>query len=230
MVLFSLTSNDLFEIKYEYTQKLEIGEEMRRAYPPEILDQIREASNQSYMFSMITNKEESIIKLLPMIINTQSKLGVEIEPDLKWSYKNLSDNYVVNLVDINKKYYVKDSMQRLAWNRTNEEKELLGFRSQKYFYEDENQIFEIWCANEIDIPNGPLNYSGNNKLILESTISNKKGVKLSYHFMATEINQPPKFNFSKEKPKKIISKEKFDALVSNFRKKEQGMKEGIDKD
>lgn len=176
LVLFniSFSLNNVYEIQYEYTQKIEIDEDMRRAYPPEILEQIRESSNLSYKFSMITNKEESIIKLLPKIINTQNKLGVEIEPDLKWAYKNLADNYTINLVEFDKKYYVKDSMQKLIWNRTNQEKELLGYQTQKYFYEDENQTIEIWCANDIDIANGPLNYSGNENLILESTISNKK--------------------------------------------------------
>lgn len=228
--LFLTFGQTFYEIKYTYSQTLEIDDDMRRAYPPEILEQIREASNLSYEFLLYTNEQESIIKLQPKVMNTQSELGLEIEPDLKWAYKNLNENYIVNLIVFNKKYYVKDSLQNLNWQKTNEQKEILGHQTQKYFYEDENQIIEIWCANEIEIPNGPLSFRGNENLILESTISNKNGANLSYHFIATEINHPVEYNLKKEMPEKIINKPDFEKIFSDYKKTEKEMHEGIDKD
>lgn len=226
---FGYLNSNSYYIKYEYFQSLEIDENTRRSYPPEILQQIKEASSVSYDFSLYTNKSESVIKLLPRVINTQSELAMEIEPDLKFSYKNLKENYIVNLIEFNKKYYVKDTLQDLKWENTNEQKNVLGYKTRKFLYEDENQIIEIWCANDIDIPNGPLIYSGNENLILESTISNKKGAKLSYHFIATEIKNSIEFDFKKEKPKKIISRQKFDKFMSDFKKKEREINVGVDK-
>jgi len=226
---FSL-NNDVYEIQYEYTQKLEIDEDMRRSYPPEILEQIKESSNQSYMFSMITNQRESIIKLLPKVINTQNGLGIEIEPDLKWTYKNLKENYIVNLIEFNEKYYIKDSIHKLNWQNTKEQKFILGYKSNKFTFENENQLIEIWCAEDIKIPNGPLNYSGNSNLILESIITNKKGVRHSFHFIAIKIDRANDYDFKGDMPKEIIQKKDFEKIFNEFKKKESEMNVSVDKD
>lgn len=205
-----------------------MDEETRRSYPPEILEQVIEASSKSYEFILYTNDYESIIKFSPKIINSQKKLDIEIEPDLKWAYKNLRENYIVNLIEFDKKYYVKDSMQKINWIDANEQKKILEYNTHKYFYEDENQLIEIWCADDINIANGPLNYSGNKNLILESKISQKNGAKLSYHFFASEINHPKEYKINKEKPKEIISKQDFEEMFFEQRQKEREMNEKID--
>ncbi|MBA5629326.1 GLPGLI family protein [Moheibacter lacus] len=225
---FPQLEKELYKVDYHYTQSLEIDENTRRSYPPEILQQIKDASNVTYAFSLYTNSSESVFKLLPKLINSQNVLAIEIEPDLKWAYKNLKENYTVNLIQFDKNYFVRDSLQKLIWRKTNEQKELLGYQTQKYFYEDENQFIEIWCAIEIHIPNGPLNYSGNENLILEAKISTKKGAKHFHHYTATEINDEIEFDFKKEKPKKVMSRERFDTLFSDYKKKIEAMNSEID--
>ena len=95
-------------------------------------------------------------------------MNVEIEPDFKWVYKNLKEDYILSLVEFDKNYYVKDTMQSLDWQKSSEKKEILGHQTTKFFYENEDRLFEIWCADDIEIPNGPLNFSGNTHLILEA--------------------------------------------------------------
>lgn len=222
------SNETVYEIKYHFSQTMEIDENLRRSYPPEILEQIMEASSQSYEFILHTNQYESLIKLSPKIINSQHQIDVEIQPDLKWAYKNLRENYIVNLIEFDKNYYVKDSMQKIIWEVVREQKKILGYVTQKYFYEDENQLIEIWCADDINIANGPLNYSGNKNLILESKISQKNGAKLSYHFIAVEVNHIKEFKFDKGKPKEIIEKQDFDEIFSEQRRKIRVMNEGVD--
>lgn len=227
--LFTINPFDnVYEIRYKYSQEIEINSEERRFYPPDILEQIVDAGNQSYEFLLYTDETRSLIKLQSKIINSQSELGIEIEPDLKWVYKDLSENYFVNKIEFNKGYYVKDSIEKLNFQETKDEKYIINFKTKKYFFEDENRVIEIWCADEIKIPNGPLNYSGNKTLILETTISNKKAANFSYHFIATEINYPTQYNFNKEMPKKIITKQEFDKIFSEHKNKEKEMKESIE--
>ena len=57
LVFLNLLNNDFYEIQYEFTQKMEISEEGRRQYSPEILEQVLEAANASYIFKMYTNGE-----------------------------------------------------------------------------------------------------------------------------------------------------------------------------
>lgn len=168
LVFLNLLNNDFYEIQYEFTQKMEISEEGRRQYSPEILEQVLEAANASYIFKMYTNGEESLIKIQPKIFNTQAEMNVEIEPDFKWVYKNLKEDYILILVEFDKNYYVRDTMQNIDWQKSSEKKEILGHQTTKFFYENEDRLFEIWCADDIEIPNGPLNFSGNTHLILEA--------------------------------------------------------------
>lgn len=229
---FNLISNEnlFYEIKYDFSQTIEIDENLRKSYTPEILEQVIGASNQYYKFVLHTNENESLIKFLPRVINSQQDMEVEIEPDLKWVYKNLKENQIVNLIEFNKQYYVKNQMEKLNWLETIEQKEILDIKTKKYYYEDENQLIEIWCAQDIMIANGPLNYSGNETLVLESTIYNKRGAKLSYHFIATKINYPVQFDLKKEMPKKIINQQEFENIFAEHREKEKEMYEEIDKD
>lgn len=230
LVFLNLLNNDFYEIQYEFTQKMEISEEGRRQYSPEILEQVLEAANASYIFKMYTNGEESLIKIQPKIFNTQAEMNVEIEPDFKWVYKNLKEDYILSLVEFDKNYYVKDTMQSLDWQKSSEIKEILGHQTTKFLYENEDRLFEIWCADDIEIPNGPLNFSGNTHLILEASISAKEGWMYVYNFKASKINYPVRYNLKKEMPKKIIEKKEFDEIENAFYEKENLYNEEVDKD
>lgn len=225
----SISHEKVFVIRYEYSQKMELDENLRRSYPPEILEQINEAANRTYDFKLISSKIESIMILEPKISNSQKNASVEIEPDLKWVYKNLNENYLINLEEVDKKYYVQDSIENIKWNETQDKKDILGYSSRKLSHENENQIIEIWQAENIKIPNGPLNFGGNENLILEVSVKSKQG-GLSWKYTAAEISTLKNYNFKTEIPKNIILKKDFDEIYSKFQEKSREMREQMDLD
>ncbi|MBW7870984.1 MAG: GLPGLI family protein [Flavobacteriia bacterium] len=154
-----------------------------------------------------------------------------------------SDNYFIDLNAntffvkqeiFGKNYLVSDTLQKVSWKITREEKEVEGITVRKAtLTTDDGDEITAWYAPKLNFKIGPEIYSGLPGLILQLDIYGETQEKaiLGRHFKATKIEVLNK-NFKIRLPKgKTISFEEAERIADeHFDKILEINKDGVDKD
>ena len=186
-------------------------------------------------FELIISKQKAEFRYIDKLI-TQPEGGDSMVPLTSDDfYFDLdSDTYFVKQEIFGKTYLVSDTLQKVDWNITKEEKEIAGITTRKAtFKTKDGDEITAWYAPKLPYKIGPETYSGLPGLILQIDVyteTQEKGI-LGKHFVAkkveflkkdTEIEFPKGKTISFEEAERIAD-EHFDKIL-------ELNKDGVDKD
>ena len=117
-------------------------------------------------------------------VNDEQNMFMKFKPEMDKNFKSFTDNYQITTKDfMGKKFLIKDSIEKLPWKMTGQQKEIGGFPCLQASYTDTTRTIEVWFTPQIPVSTGPKGLGGLPGLIIEARFiipeELKKDTKLS---------------------------------------------------
>jgi len=218
---------------YKSYRKIDLkgNDNQSKAMQKQIQEQLQKQMQREYTLTFTRN--ESIYKeneklAAPAPSSGGFKITIESSSDVL--YKNIKENRYVEESEIfNKQFLVKDSLNNNQWKLGNETKNIGEYTCYKATFSEEvetktfidgslesvqeERITTAWYTPQIPVNNGPQNFHGLPGLILEINDG-------SLTLICSKIIMNPKETIEIKEPEKgkVVSQEKFDAIMEKKNK------------
>ncbi|SMC49301.1 GLPGLI family protein [Moheibacter sediminis] len=197
---------------------------------------------ESSLFELVTDKNESLYRIVPRINNTQievsGSISATMSADANPVYKNTEGKTYVEEAQIGEKVFlIKDDLPQIDWKITKETKEIAGFPVQKataVLTDDDKTEIEAWYSPKLNNKNGPDKLWGLPGIILEvqTLINYDDGSKEGTKYVAIKVetlNSNEKLK-APTKGKEITQKEFTKFVNEHFEQQMEMYRGGVDKD
>ncbi|QRM89188.1 GLPGLI family protein [Lacinutrix sp. WUR7] len=210
---------------------LQSNDNQSDAVQKQIQEQLQKQMQRAYTLTFTRN--ESIYKENEKLATPAPSSGgikITVESSLDVLYKNMKANRYVEESDIfDKQFLVKDSLKNYNWKLVNETKSIGEYTCYKATISEEvekksfidgsletvkeERITTAWYTPQIPVNNGPQDFHGLPGLILEINDG-------TLTLICSKIIMNPKESLEIKEPKKgkVVSQEKFDAIMKKKNK------------
>ena len=182
-----------------------------------VSEAVKEELNKSFELEVFANKNQSFIKLIDVVRNSQTHAFLDIKPEPNWLLIDEASNLTYEKAsNVNQKFkFLQDSIQRIQVQPTGEEKTVLGIRAKEYKTETEEYDYTFWLGDFNGITASPVYFQFKDLIVLELKIIFKdvlgNGNKREITYQLKDKKEAT-FNFKKNFPKKFTTKEELNKL------------------
>ena len=182
-----------------------------------VSEAVKEELNKSFELEVFANKNQSFIKLIDVVRNSQTHFFLDIKPEPNWLLIDEASNLTYEKAsNVNQKFkFLQDSIQRIQVQPTGEEKTVLGIRAKEYKTETEKYDYTFWLGDFNGITASPLYFQFKDLIVLELKIIFKdvlgNGNKREITYQLKDKKEAT-FNFKKNFPKNFTTKEELNKL------------------
>lgn len=104
-------------------------------------------------------------------VNNEQNMFMKFKPEMDKNFKSFVNNYQITTKDfMGKKFLIKDTIEKLPWKMTGQQKEIGGFPCLQASFTDSTKTIEVWFTPQIPVSTGPKGLGGLPGLILEARI------------------------------------------------------------
>lgn len=200
-----------YQFLYDYHQKGELAQEVKKRNPSHITEMATEALNKSFEIEVLTNTTYSLIKVLPRVSNNQSGNYLEILPEPSWLLIDFEKN---ESYQQNENLFIKNSIEEFNFIPTKNKKTILGLESREFKYEDDNKSHTIWLAKQNNLTVSPTFVQPRGFIVTSYNVFDKDMAKAGgnreFTYQLKEIKEIKSTDLSNMIPKKSISKKEFE--------------------
>lgn len=102
-------------------------------------------------------------------VNDEQNMFMRFKPEMDKNFKSFKEDFQITTKDfMGKKFLIKDSIEKLPWKMTGQQKEIGGFPCLQASYTDTARTIEVWFTPQIPVSTGPKGLGGLPGLILEA--------------------------------------------------------------
>lgn len=119
---------------------------------------VKEELNKSFELEVFANKNQSFIKLIDVVRNSQENFFLDIKPEPNWLLIDEASNLTYEkATNPNQNFkFLQDSIQRIQVQPTGQEKTILGIRAKEYKTETEMYDYTFWLGDFDGISASPI--------------------------------------------------------------------------
>ncbi|MFV0142940.1 MULTISPECIES: hypothetical protein [Empedobacter] len=222
---FSFAQEKTYRFLYDFHQVYETKNKQT-----DISAAVKEELNKSFELEVFANKNQSFIKLIDVVRNSQANFFLDIKPEPNWLLIDEASNLTYEkATNPNQNFkFLQDSIQRIQVLPTGQEKTILGIRAKEYKTETEKYDYTFWLGDFDGISASPIYFQFKDlvvvelKIIFKDVLENGNRREITYQL---KDKKEAIFNFKKNIPKKYTTKKELDKLNS-----ENQANSGVEKD
>ncbi|WP_313253703.1 hypothetical protein [Empedobacter sp.] len=222
---FSFAQEKTYRFLYDFHQVYETKNKQT-----DISAAVKEELNKSFELEVFANKNQSFIKLIDVVRNSQANFFLDIKPEPHWLLIDEASNLTYEkATNPNQNFkFLQDSIQRIQVLPTGQEKTILGIRAKEYKTETEKYDYTFWLGDFDGISASPIYFQFKDlvvvelKIIFKDVLENGNRREITYQL---KDKKEAIFNFKKNIPKKYTTKKELDKLNS-----ENQANSGVEKD
>ncbi|MGL5234181.1 MAG: hypothetical protein ACRC8Z_05425 [Empedobacter falsenii] len=221
---FSFAQEKIYRFLYDFHQVYETKNKQTD------ISAVKEELNKSFELEVFANKNQSFIKLIDVVRNSQANFFLDIKPEPNWLLIDEASNLTYEkATNANQNFkFLQDSIQRIQVLPTGQEKTILGIRAKEYKTETEKYDYTFWLGDFDGISASPIYFQFKDlvvvelKIIFKDVLENGNRREITYQL---KDKKEAIFNFKKNIPKKYTTKKELDKLNS-----ENQANSGVEKD
>ncbi|MDM1299142.1 hypothetical protein HXZ94_11630 [Empedobacter falsenii] len=183
----------------------------------DVSEAVKEELNKSFELEVFANKNQSFIKLIDVVRNSQASVFLDIKPEPNWLLIDKASNLTYEKAsNVNQSFkFLQDSIQRIQVQPTGQEKTVLGIHAKEYKAETEKYDYTFWLGDFNGITASPIYFQFKDlivvelKIIFKDALENGNKREITYQL---KDKKEATFNFKKNIPKKYTTKEELNKL------------------
>ncbi|WP_313383514.1 hypothetical protein [Chishuiella sp.] len=208
-----------YRFVYDLNQEMIMTEEMKNLNPKNLIPDIQNAFNESYVYDVVTSENASLLKIREKVYNSQNK-GIHIEPEPKWLLIDYANNETTNFTRLGDSY-IMDSIKTLQLKPTKNNKIILGMPAREFTAEYEDNFYSIWLSRFNSLTVSPIIFQFKNYIVSEITIVNKKveeeGGKMIKRYVLSDLSEDKtKIDYKKMKPKNVLTTKEYNDFMEKL--------------
>lgn len=200
---FSFAQEKIYRFLYDFHQVYETKNKQT-----DISAAVKEELNKSFELEVFANKNQSFIKLIDVVRNSQANFFLDIKPEPNWLLIDEASNLTYEkATNANQNFkFLQDSIQRIQVLPTGQEKTILGIRAKEYKTETEKYDYTFWLGDFDGISASPIYFQFTDlvvvelKIIFKDVLENGNRREITYQL---KDKKEAIFNFKKNIPKNI---------------------------